>query len=62
MSLSGSVVDAINWETSRAEFRHECAHKRIMYPDEDVCEGIERCAEWWEERFGAEGADKELAM
>ena len=62
MSLSGSIVDAINWETSAAEFRHECAHKRIMYPDEDVCEGIERCVEWWEERFGAEGADKELAM
>lgn len=62
MSLSGSIVDAINWQTSAHEFLYECENKRIMYPDEDVCAGIERCAELWEEKFGAQGAEEALEM
>ena len=62
MSLSGSVVDAYNWETSIREFDTECTAGRIMHPQEGdgVCDGLRTCFDLWEEKFTKPGATKEL--
>lgn len=56
-SLSGSVIDASNWEIARGAFEIECHTPRIMYPDEEVCDGLQRCFDWWEREFGSERSD-----
>jgi hypothetical protein len=57
ISLSGSVIDAYNWQIAREAFMTECHTPRIMYPDEQVCAALERCYGLWKRKFGSERAD-----